>query len=211
MRQEKRFSADEPRVRSQLGVYLNDLGLNRFGIEIGVYRGRFAEKILERWQGEQLWLVDPWRHLDDYLDSYNRSDARSERNLAAARRRLSRWAARVEWLRERSEEAAACFPGEFFDFIYIDANHSYQHVSRDLRLWFPKLRVGGLFAGHDYYNAIADARLEPILVERAPADMLTSYGVKSAVDEFAVGIGASVKATRERFPSWYFVKASAGS
>lgn len=38
-----------------------------------------------------------------------------------------------------------------FSFIFIDAAHEYDAVKKDLELWYPKLKSGGLFAGHDYY------------------------------------------------------------
>jgi hypothetical protein len=39
---------------------------------------------------------------------------------------------------------------ESLDFVYIDANHKYDAVKKDLELWYPKVRKGGVFAGHDY-------------------------------------------------------------
>ena len=43
------------------------------------------------------------------------------------------------------------FQDGYFDFIYIDANHTYEDVKRDLELYLPKLKKGGLIGGHDYY------------------------------------------------------------
>jgi len=54
----------------------------------------------------------------------------------------------------RSSEFAAnnLFPDNFFDLVYIDANHDYQEVKKDLKLWFSKIKPGGYFCGHDYQN-----------------------------------------------------------
>lgn len=49
-----------------------------------------------------------------------------------------------------SVRAAALFPDEHFDFIFVDAAHDYDNVTADLRAWWPKLKVGGTAAGHDY-------------------------------------------------------------
>jgi hypothetical protein len=49
-----------------------------------------------------------------------------------------------------STRAAQSFPDNFFDFIFLDAAHDHASVQEDLRAWWPKLKVGGLFAGHDY-------------------------------------------------------------
>jgi Methyltransferase domain len=34
----------------------------------------------------------------------------------------------------------------------LDANHSYESVKEDIEAWFPKVKKGGLFAGHDYIH-----------------------------------------------------------
>jgi predicted O-methyltransferase YrrM len=60
-----------------------------------------------------------------------------------------------------SEEASTLFENESFDFIFIDAEHIYEYVKNDLNNWYPKLKKGGIIAGHDYRD-----------------------GVKLAVDEF---------------------------
>lgn len=49
-----------------------------------------------------------------------------------------------------SVDAAAAFADQAADFVFIDAAHSFDAVSRDLAAWWPKLRPGGLIAGHDY-------------------------------------------------------------
>ena len=157
-------------------------------MEIGVHTGRFAKTILGRWNGRALWLVDPWRHEVDYLDSWNASDKVMEHRLKIARSRLAPFSNRTIWLRDRSEHAAPRFADNSLDFIYLDANHSYKHVRQDLILWFPKLKSGGVFAGHDYFNAIADEKLEPYFFGDYDPALLTSYGVKAAVDEFTLSM-----------------------
>jgi Methyltransferase domain len=154
-------------------------------------------------------LVDVWRHLDAYLDSWNVSDALAEQHLAEARERLERFGDRAEFCQMESGDAAAHVPDDYLDFVYIDANHSYDAVKRDLVLWYPKVRSGGLVSGHDYFDARADADLEPDLStigETIPVGELTSYGVKSAVDGFARERQYDVQWTREELPSWFFLK-----
>lgn len=53
-------------------------------------------------------------------------------------------------IRDYTHYAVDLFPDEFFDVVYIDADHSYEGASRDIKLWYPKVKIGGLFAGHDY-------------------------------------------------------------
>jgi hypothetical protein len=195
--------------RDGLGNYLNGLGLLGTGVEVGVFRGEFAQQILKTWRGRKLILVDTWRHLHDYHDSWNLSDVAMEKNYRLTLARLACFTDRAVIHRMRSEDAALSFPDASCDFIYLDANHAYEAVKRDLQQWFPKLRVGGLMSGHDYFDAMADECLDPILGESTQHlrnDQLTSYGVRRAVDEFTASLGVTPAVTEERLPSWYFVK-----
>ncbi len=49
-----------------------------------------------------------------------------------------------------TREAHKLFKDESLDFVFIDADHSYEGVLEDIKLWHPKVKRGGTFAGHDY-------------------------------------------------------------
>lgn len=53
-------------------------------------------------------------------------------------------------LKTTSVKAAKGFADESLDFVFIDAAHDYVSVSADLRAWLPKVKVGGMIAGHDH-------------------------------------------------------------
>lgn len=73
------------------------------------------------------------------------------------------------YLEMASARAATTFRDEYFDFIFIDADHSYENVIKDIKAWFPKVKSKGIISGHDYYNYYAH----------------NDYpGVRQAVDEF---------------------------
>ncbi|SDD85095.1 Methyltransferase domain-containing protein [Sphingomonas sp. YR710] len=111
-------------------------------------------------------------------------------------------------MRMSSRDAAALIDNDSLDFVYIDANHSFSSTSEDLDLWFPKLKIGGIFSGHDYFDALADDEFEPILHGSKELDVneLTSYGVKSAVDRFVNINNYEITVTNEEWPTWYFIK-----
>lgn len=39
---------------------------------------------------------------------------------------------------------------ESLDFVFLDDNHEQAHVARELEAWWPKIRQGGMLAGHDF-------------------------------------------------------------
>jgi len=53
-----------------------------------------------------------------------------------------------------SERAHELIPEQAsFDFIFLDAMHDYENVLADIRRWWPRVRPGGVMAGHDYRHA----------------------------------------------------------
>lgn len=167
----------------------------RLGAEIGVYCGEHAELLLANWPGT-LWLVDPWRHqpLSVYNDQSNHSDEDFEKCIMPeAMNRLARFGNRARVLRSFSVDAAADFRDSEFDFVYLDANHSRAAVLADLRAWTPKVRSGGMVAGHDYIDYNREDGM--------------GLGVPSALAEFSLGRSIELHvAFDETWPTWYFMK-----
>ncbi len=180
--------------RNELPVLLNARGLVGRGAEIGVRDGRFSDRLLATWKGSVLISIDPWLSADPdaYVDRSNVSQEEFEHLYLETQARLARHGARSEIRRMTSLEAAALIPDGSLDFAYIDARHDYPSVLEDLEAWFPKVKPGGILAGHDYAD-IDFGR--------------TDFGVKSAVDEFFAARGIPVHCTDgpsavELFPSW---------
>jgi len=78
-----------------------------------------------------------------------RIDKRWERKFEEAKLRLAPYKTTI--VRKLSTDAAMDFGDESLDFVYIDADHSYNAVKEDIAAWAPKVRRGGIVAGHDYY------------------------------------------------------------
>jgi hypothetical protein len=55
-------------------------------------------------------------------------------------------------IKSKSLDAVNSFPDQSLDFVFIDASHEYEDVKNDIIAWFPKVKVGGVLAGHDYYE-----------------------------------------------------------
>ncbi len=142
--------------RDDIGVLLKSLNLDGFGAEIGVLWGVNAENILQNSNLKNLFLVDLWekQERESYIDGANGLDL--EGALNNSEDRLKRFLGRYSNLKMSSDEAANLFKPETFDFIYLDANHHNPQFERDLINWFPLVKKGGIFGGHDYYNVDLD-------------------------------------------------------
>ncbi len=69
----------------------------------------------------------------------------------------------VQIIRDYSTNASEYFPDNYFDFVYIDADHTYEASYSDITNWYPKIKPGKFLVGHDY---------------------ITSFGVIDAVNKF---------------------------
>jgi len=178
------------RKRGEIPFVLNALGLNGEGAEIGVQFGHFSAELLLHWRCRRFFAIDPWKEFDHtvYVDRSNRDQKSQDRFFEEAMQRLTVFRERCVVIKTTSAEAAPSFrPGQL-DFVYIDAQHHYEAVREDLDLWRPKVRAGGILAGHDYLDG--DTGTE-------------RFGVKTAVDELARRERRRVIRTRERqSPSW---------
>jgi len=113
------------------------------GAEIGVADGGNAERILKNLDIKKLYLVDIWKKYkeeESILDS-----TASEAN---AKERLKDYK-QVVFIKSPSVKAAKKITNKTLDFVYIDANHEYKFVKKDIEAWLPKVKVGGMIAGHD--------------------------------------------------------------
>ena len=181
------------RGREDLPKILNAAGLIGMGIEIGAAEGGHAEYLRQNWQGKRLYLVDPWieQPVDEYIDGCNMPQEGQDKNMKDCYARMAKFpTGSYDIMRGMSLDVVGEFPDQFFDFIYLDGNHNLWAIEADIAAWFPKMKPGGLFAGHDY-------------VEDCP-----TYGVQTAVKNFRQKTGREViiiPGTDLCNPSWAVV------
>lgn len=192
-------AAPEPwsfKTRDDFPELMNQWGLTKVGVEVGVYRGGFSTYILKHWEGV-LHLVDPWEYQPGKRDMLNTVDA-------AENERLTRMAMQdheangrcvihkgysveiARWLSSMDRPMA-------FDWVYIDALHDYESCLADMRAWAPLIRSGGALCGHDYLDH--------------PPGGETDFGVVSAVRDWCKENGYNVATdvittTHDGYPTW---------
>jgi hypothetical protein len=127
----------------------NKLGKELIGVEIGVWRGENALNILENTDIYLLYLIDPYIRYDEYNINEISSHPNMDENEEHAQKILEPYRDRVVWVRSKAHQAAMYVPNDL-DFVYIDGNHSLESIQQDIKDWYPKVKKGGIFAGHDF-------------------------------------------------------------
>jgi hypothetical protein len=181
------------------------------GVEVGTFKGQFSKEIMNNWSGT-LYMVDVWRPLEsEYDDSSNHGkyDGGVYNN---AMENIKGFEDRAIMVRATSEISSDMFNDESLDFVYIDANHAYDYVVQDIKLWHPKVKKGGYLCGHDYLSI--NWNEGPYCPENKKDKFIWStggvymgvFGVNPAVDEFCQKYGYTLNLTKEWFGSWYIKK-----
>jgi hypothetical protein len=135
--------------------------------EIGVYRGRFAARLLDDCPAiATYYMVDPWRNLEDWNKPANTSDDVFEGYFRESMKRTAAHEGKRVVLRGTTVEVIDQVPDGSLDFAYIDGDHTLRGITVDLIRVFGKVRPGGWIGGDDFTPSIwqhGDA-YEPTLV-----------------------------------------------
>jgi len=122
----------------------------QIGAEIGVFTGDFSEILLST-SPKKLFLIDCWvKQEGEYTRDGNNNVV--DGNLYSQVVQKFKDDPRVIIWRMFSDEACNHFTDNYFDWIYLDADHTYASAMKDLKNWLPKVKIGGLFLGHDYFT-----------------------------------------------------------
>lgn len=120
---------------------------NLTGIQIGSYAGESTVMFIESNSFRRLYTVDPWE------ENYDPNDISGDSDILLAEKVFDakfKYNPIIEKIKAKSTDVADRFEDESIDFIYIDGNHQYEMVKQDLENYVPKIKKGGIIAGHDY-------------------------------------------------------------
>jgi hypothetical protein len=145
--------------------------LRSFGVgtmaEVGVYRGDFASFVLRNCEFlKRYYMIDPWRHLQDWNKPTNQTDAVLEEFFQEAKSKTDFAETKRVILRGTTAEVIDQIKDGELDFAYIDGDHTLKGITIDLVRVFPKVRTGGFVGGDDFTSSIWEhkTKFEPTLV-----------------------------------------------
>ena len=137
--------------RSDIPTLLRRMGARQI-CEVGVCEGSHFRSLITAESVTHAVAVDLWTEtgIRAHNDCYTpQSELDRMHNTMLE---LAKVDARVQVIKNYSPLAAKEFPDGYFDFVYIDGDHTYPGVWIDLCEWFPKVRSGGVLAGHDFFE-----------------------------------------------------------
>lgn len=184
--------------RDQLAELFHELGF-QYGVEVGVCDGTYSKILYDANPGlKRLWGVDPFVPLKDYRDYTRKStiDAYHQKAIDTLGNLPN-----YSLIEKLSMDAVDDFEDNSLDFVYIDANHDFRHVTEDIDSWSKKVKPGGIIAGHDYAKTKGHSRMH---VRHVVPVYMSAWGIKPW---FVLGNEATNEGLiRDKSRSWMYVK-----
>lgn len=160
---------------------INKLPDNSHIVEIGAWKGcstsYLAVEIINSGKNIKLDVIDTWKGASDDKGAMTDPDMIKYggdifpvfmKNIEPVKHILTP-------IQSASNEAYKLYKDKSLDFVFLDANHSYKFAKEDMTNWFPKVKDGGIFAGHDW-NPISWPGVVQAVKETFRADQIKVIG-----------------------------------
>lgn len=184
-------------LRKNLYDLFAELGF-KVGAEVGVFRGRNAREMFRRIPGLKLYGIEAFA--DQPTSTRHKTVPRYDRNRSAMDGRMK--SRNFTLIEKFSEIAVQDIPYDSLDFVYIDADHSYDYVMTDIILWSRRVRSGGIVSGHDYILPGEYHHKYDINVKEAVDDYIRIHKISPLyLTDKTAGVNKS-----DKCPSWFYVK-----
>jgi hypothetical protein len=142
--------------------------------ELGVFEGEFSKIILDKCNPSELVLIDLWENVSIMSGDVDGNNIKRFNGLELYDNVLKLFENNdiVTIHRDNTTSALSRYPDNYFDMIYIDADHSYSGCKKDLEISYRKIKNGGYIMGHDYEQNFKKTK------------NVYKFGVNQAVNEF---------------------------
>lgn len=177
------------------------------GLETGIEKGKNAVVMFENIPNLKLYGLDSYKRHPQASYIYDAEKRNwDDKYLQAVRKQCyERMKGRNCVMIEKfSEYGIKDVEDNSLDFVYLDADHSYDFVMQDIILWGRKLRKGGIMSGHDYYvdKKKLDRRVK---VTQAINDYTNVHGIKFYITS-ENHLADRTRLNGDYYPSWFWVK-----
>lgn len=164
-------------------IMLSDLPKNKIVAELGVFKGDFSKIIYNTITPSLMILIDSWSDKIIGSGDVDGNNMTSENGLKLYEHVKNTFLnnEKVKIYRDYTS-ILSTFDDNFFDIIYIDADHTFDGCLFDLNLSFKKIKNGGYIMGHDYGQNMVKSKKE------------YNFGVVKAVNQFCLNNNQKISA-----------------
>jgi predicted O-methyltransferase YrrM len=140
-------------------------------VELGVWKGHSISFLADalRNKNKKIYAVDIFEDWDKNKDVQEEVKHISEIYNTVLKKTNTRHL--ITDIKSISWEAANLFEDNSVDFVFIDADHSYESVKKDIKNWLPKIKKNGIIAGHDFHAESVSSAVNELI-----ADVQTAKG-----------------------------------
>ena len=145
---------------------INELEGELVGVEVGVCLAHTTEAFIKGIKNlKKLYAIDNYPTFVDW-DGSDWNQDRQNLMKKTAQEKMIPYKSKVEFLHISSQEFVRTIEDESLDFVFIDGDHSYEAALKDFENYYPKIKNGGIFAGHDIQLNSIHTALTHFLKER---------------------------------------------
>ena len=149
------------------------LGKGSVGVELGVYKGGFGEYLQPHCK--KLHLVDSWDKIPGLWNNLVTAKRIRESIESVYAAEIAKGTVAIEV--ELTTVFLALCVNDYFDFIYLDAGHSYCNTYASLKIGFEKLKPGGYYLGDDYISfPSVKAAVDDFITEKKLPEVVVANG-----------------------------------
>ena len=122
----------------------------QYGVEVGVKEGENLFFIMDHCPNLKMVGVDAWERQLSEKDGEDYKSWNMDGLYEGVLKKAENYE-NLEIIKNFSVEASECFADKSLDFVFIDAQHTYDSLTKDIRAWEPKVKEGGMLFGHDIH------------------------------------------------------------
>lgn len=161
------------------------------GAELGVFKGNFSEVLLNLTNPKELHLIDPWYFLSANWDWAGGNQSTVDALCKVLKSNKKNINEKKVFVHIQEDLIVLNeFPDGYFDWIYLDSTHQYEHTVAELELIQKKIKVTGVICGDDW---------QPDFKHR-------HHGVFKAVNEFCDKYQYKIIYANDRNLQWFIQK-----
>ena len=139
------------------------------GVEVGVYTAKLSKQLLLLLPRLNLYMVDRWQPYSKLERKLNLKTSMCYTTLETWRivykkaiKKVEPFGKRAVIMKMSSKRASKKFKMRTLDFVFLDADHGYEAVKKDINRWIGKIKIGGYICGHDYYRKTVKKAIDEV-------------------------------------------------